>query len=121
MSEIRKSNVPKAIRYDVRETVTDLLFASSGIEPEIVEAAESIEVLPDLHVQVAQIGHLIALKILSMSEARPQDTADALALVRIADSKAIELARAACQLITGRGYGRDRDLHSGLEALLRRS
>lgn len=42
----------------------DLLFASSGIEPEIVAAAETIEVLPGLFMRVARTGHLIALKLL---------------------------------------------------------
>lgn len=40
----------------------DLLFASSGIEHEIVAAADPLEVLPDLTVPVARTGHLIALK-----------------------------------------------------------
>ncbi|MFI5401543.1 MAG: hypothetical protein ACHQ1G_01195 [Planctomycetota bacterium] len=46
-------------------TVTDLLFASSGIEPEIVAAAEPLEVLPDVRLPVARLSHLLALKVLS--------------------------------------------------------
>jgi hypothetical protein len=47
----------------VHAPVLDLLFASSGIEPEIVQAAENLEILPDLRIPVAEIGHLIALKV----------------------------------------------------------
>ena len=42
--------------------VTDLLFASSGIEREIVAEADAIELLPQLHIRVATTAHLIALK-----------------------------------------------------------
>jgi hypothetical protein len=38
--------------------VVDLLFASSGIESEIVEAAELIEIVPGLGIPIARIGHL---------------------------------------------------------------
>jgi hypothetical protein len=44
--------------------IVDLLFASSGIEPEIVEAAEAVEISPKLTLPVATTGHLIALKLL---------------------------------------------------------
>jgi hypothetical protein len=43
----------------------DLLFTSSGIEGEIVAAAEPIEVIENLVVRVATIPHLITTKILS--------------------------------------------------------
>jgi hypothetical protein len=57
--------------------VVDLLFASSGIEVEIVAAADTIEVLPSLMVPVAKGGHLLALKVLSRDDdERPQDAAD---------------------------------------------
>ena len=42
------------------DVVVDVLFASSGIEPEIVRSAEAIEILPGLVVPVARTGHLIA-------------------------------------------------------------
>ena len=46
-------------------TIVNLLFASCGIEPEIVEDAEELEVLPGLIVPVASKGHLIAMKLLA--------------------------------------------------------
>lgn len=45
--------------------VIDLLFASSGIEDEIVAAATEVDVLPGLRVPVASTGHLMALKVLA--------------------------------------------------------
>ena len=44
--------------------VVDLLFASSGIEAEIVMAAEPIEVFEHLVVPVATVAGLLALKVL---------------------------------------------------------
>ena len=62
--------------------VVDLLFASSGIEAEIVAEAEPIELLPGLTMGVARVGHLIALKVLSRDDiARPQDLVDLRALL----------------------------------------
>ena len=44
--------------------VVDLLFASYGIEPEIAEGAEQIEILPGLVAPIARTAHLIAMKLL---------------------------------------------------------
>jgi len=44
--------------------IVDLLFASSGIEPEITAAAEVLTVARGLRMPVARTGHLIALKLL---------------------------------------------------------
>jgi hypothetical protein len=63
--------------------VTDLLFASSGIEPEIVAAAEELLVLPDLTQSVATVGHLLAMKLLARDDRhRPADADDLAALRR---------------------------------------
>lgn len=100
--------------------VIDLLFASSGIEPEIVTAADDIELLPQLRVRVATTGHLIALKVLARDDVtRPQDVADLRALLRVASVIDITRARAALTLISERGYHRGRDLDAELESLLR--
>lgn len=90
--------------------VVDLLFASSGVEPEIAAAAERIELLPGLTVPVARAGHLAALKLLSRDPSRPQDAADLIALrpVLTASDEADVLSLA--QLITQRGFNRERDL-----------
>ena len=52
-----RSRVPGGI-------IVDLLFASSGIEPEITAAAEVLTVARGLRMPVARTGHLIALKLL---------------------------------------------------------
>jgi hypothetical protein len=89
----------------------DLLFASSGIESEVVEGAELLEVLPELHIPVARTGHLIALKILSRDdETRPQDIVDLRALSKTASEEEFERARSALKLIESRGFDRGRPL-----------
>jgi hypothetical protein len=101
--------------------VVDLLFASSGIEPEIVASAEPLEILPKLTVPVARTGHLIALKVLSRNdEQRPTDLADLRALLGRADHGEIETAEEALEQIAARGFHRGRDL-AGLFKDLQRS
>lgn len=99
--------------------VVDLLFASSGIEPEVVADADPIELLPSLTMRVAQVGHLIALKILSRDDVtRPQDLVDLRALFQVAVPTELARGRRALMLIAARGYHRDRDLMSEMDALL---
>jgi Nucleotidyl transferase AbiEii toxin, Type IV TA system len=98
--------------------IVDLLFASSGIEPEIAAAAEAIEVVPGLKLPVASTGHLIALKLLARDdECRPQDLADLLALRATASPSDEATARSAVKLIMERGFNRGRDLVTSLESL----
>jgi predicted nucleotidyltransferase len=85
--------------------VIDLLFASSGVEAEVVADAESIEILPNLTMRVARIGHLIALKVLSRDdETRPQDLVELRALLQVASPLETMRARDAIGLIATRGY-----------------
>lgn len=89
------------------EVVVDLLFASSGIENEVVAAATSMEVLPNHFLPVAVLGHLLALKVLA---GRTQDLADIETLLRYADKSDLKIARDALELIRQRGYDRGKDL-----------
>lgn len=101
--------------------VVDLLFASSGIESEIVTAADNVEILPGVRVPVATTGHLIALKVLSQDdEKRPLDRADLLALLGVATKDDLAAARAALALIEKRGYSRGKPLLTDLERLAKR-
>lgn len=100
---------------DPEGLVVDLLFASSGIELEIVAQAESLEVLPDLFLPVARVGHLLATKLLA---ARPRDVEDAQSLLDIADDQEIGRARESIRLIAERGYARDQDLERKLQEVL---
>lgn len=61
--------------------VVDLLFTSSGIEPEICRDAERLDIAPGFTVPVAQAGHLVAMKVLALAPDRPQDGLDLRALV----------------------------------------
>ncbi len=96
---------------DGTEAVLDLLFASSGIESEVVGAADRIEVLPSVSVPVARAGHLVALKLLARDDdTRPQDAADLIALRAVLTAEDRADAAAAVLLIGERGYERGRDL-----------
>lgn len=90
------------------DVVVDLLFASSGIEPEIVAAAQVFEITDTLAVPVALTGHLLALKTLA---GRPSDLSDLTHLLANATDEDIELAHEALALITRRKFHRDKDLH----------
>jgi predicted nucleotidyltransferase len=58
----------RLMRESERSVYIDLLFASSGIEPEIVAAAEELAVLEDMTVRVATRAHLIAMKVLARDD-----------------------------------------------------
>jgi predicted nucleotidyltransferase len=91
--------------------VIDLLFASCGIESEIVAAAKRTEILPGLRVPVARIGHLIAMKLLARDDrARPQDLDDIRALLKVATAADRRLVATTIAQITDRGFARGRDL-----------
>ena len=116
----RLATVRLARSSDSASPVIDLLFASSGIEPEVVADADAIELLPQLTVRVPTIGHLIALKVLARDDVtRPQDLSDLRALLRVAAAADVTRARTALTLIAERGYHRRRDLQTEFETLLR--
>ncbi len=99
--------------------LVDVLFPSSGIEHEVAQDAERIEVLPGLDIPVARVGHLITLKLLSRDDTtRPQDVGDLRALIAVASDDELERAQGAAQLIAARGYSRGRDLTADLAALV---
>lgn len=99
--------------------VVDLLFASSGIEPEVAGMAESLEILPGLVVPVATLGHLVALKVLARDDrTRPRDAEDLRALLTEAGPADVASARAALALVTARGFHRGKDLEAELERAL---
>jgi predicted nucleotidyltransferase len=102
--------------------VVDLLFVSSGIESEVARAAGLLELLPGLTLPVAQVGHLIALKVLSREDRkRPQDIVDLRALLQIASAEERERAKDSLKLIESRGFNRGRDLLSDFRTLLEES
>lgn len=99
--------------------IVDLLFASSGIEPEIVRDATELEVFQGLQLPVCRTGHLLALKVLARDDIRrPQDIIDIRALLKNISKAELELARTALQLITERQFHRGRDLLSSFDQLI---
>lgn len=101
------------------EPVVDLLFASSGIEADIVERAEFLEVLPGLELPVATTADLVVLKLLAVDEDRPQDEQDLRALLADLDAHGIARARQAAEDVMTRGYARNRDLVTALDERVR--
>jgi hypothetical protein len=102
----------------VRGTSTafiDLMFANSGIEVEVVDAADRVEVLPGSLMPVASTGHLIALKVLA---GRNQDLTDLGYLLAAASDADITQARSAVRLIEERGFNRGKDLAAELEGMI---
>jgi predicted nucleotidyltransferase len=110
----RLSTVRFRHRDDGSGVVCDVLFATAGIEPEAVAAAEILEVLRGLYAPVARTGHLLAFKILALRpdrpQERPQDFADIRELLQVADDAELRRARAALELISRRGFDRGKDL-----------
>lgn len=100
------------------EVVLDLLFASSGIEPEMVAAAETMEIFPEIDVPVATPGHLLATKLLSRAETRPQDTVDIYHLKIAASSAELGRCREALGQIEDRGFARGKSLLDDWAALV---
>ncbi|MEZ4296293.1 MAG: nucleotidyl transferase AbiEii/AbiGii toxin family protein [Polyangiaceae bacterium] len=100
--------------------IIDLLFASSGIEHEVTQHAEPIEVLPGVVIPVATSSDLIALKVLARDDRRrPQDWDDIRALLEGARQEEIQKVDEALKLIEQRGFHRGRSLLSSFEEILR--
>jgi hypothetical protein len=98
--------------------VADLLFASSGIEPELIRSAELIELLPGFVIPVATVAFLLALKVLSLTGERPQDLVDIRSLLAVATDVDVGQAREALRWIDQRGFGRGKQLIQEFERLL---
>jgi hypothetical protein len=98
----------------------DLIFASCGIEPEIVDRATTVEVESVGAVPVARAEELLAMKVLSMTEHRLQDAIDAVNLVAFNQDLDLGSVREGLALIKARGCDRSQDLDAKLAAILRR-
>ena len=100
--------------------MVDLLFASSGIEGDIVRAAESLVVMPGLTVRTASVGHLLVMKLLAVDARRRQDGIDIERLLEVALSSDLEQAHLAAHDVVARGFGRGRDLAAMLDLAVTR-
>lgn len=99
----------------------DLLFASSGIESEIVDTAEEAHIFSDVNVHVATTSALIALKTLSARPSRMRDIVDLQSLFEIASPRDLTEARQLLNLITERGFNRNKDLQKDLDGYIEQS
>jgi hypothetical protein len=97
----------------------DLLFASSGIENEIVDGATPVDLGTAGTVPVASAEELLAMKILSMTDARLQDRIDAQRLLQFTPALDVSRVRERLARITSRGYAREQDLEAKLSVVLR--
>lgn len=103
------------------EVFVDLLFATSGIEREVIADATELEPFPGIVVKLASTSSLIAMKVLSADwKIRPQDVLDIQQLLGVADLNDIERARELLELITERGYNRSKDLQTELAEYIAR-
>ena len=93
--------------YTSEGGIVDLLSAVCGIELEITQAAEKLEVLPGVTVPVATTGHLLAMKVLAW---RGQDQMDVGLLLDAATVTDINQAFEALDLISRRGFSGGSDL-----------
>jgi len=103
------------LEHSGSDVIIDLLFASSGIENEVVAGATRLEVLPQLSAPVATAGHLIALKILA---GRNQDLTDLGQLIPAASAADLDMARDAVRLIRARGFNQEQDVVADLDKLI---
>jgi predicted nucleotidyltransferase len=116
----RRLATVRLVHRDRPRIFVDLLFASCGIETEIVEAAEMIEVVPRLRLPIARVGDLVAMKLLARDDRRrPQDADDLRHLLQVADAEDLSRARRSVRLIEARGFSRRRDLGAALTRLRR--
>jgi len=95
---------------DADGVVCDLVFATCGIEHEVVASAEELEILPTVSVPTASAESLLAMKTLSVTARRARDLDDIRAIVR--QNPDLDEARvtALLQLIEERGCARGQNL-----------
>ena len=98
----------------------DLLFASSGLEHEIISRASTFEFPGVGGIPVAEAEELLAIKVLSMAERRLQDRIDAQSLIACSAKLDLDRVRDNLRLIEERGFDRGEDLHAKLATLLKR-
>ncbi len=101
--------------------VVDLIFATCGVESEIVRSSTSVKVMANLTLNVANIAHLIAMKILSEDpDNRPKDSQDLVSLLAVATKSELVETKRLLKLITKRGFNRKKRLLVALQNKIRK-
>ena len=95
--------------------IVDLLFASSGIEADLVAFSERLEVLPGVEVPVATTAYLLALKVLA---GRTKDLVDIESLLEVAAPEDLEQTRHVLEAIEERGCARNKDLMTAFHQII---
>ena len=90
--------------------VCDLVFATCGIENEIVADAEALQIFPDVVVPTATAEALLAMKVLSSTSKRPNDLQDIESILRHGPTIDLQRVEALLEVIQKRGYARGQDL-----------
>jgi hypothetical protein len=90
--------------------VCDLVFATCGIEREVVAHADDIEVFPGQTLPTASVEALLAMKTLSSTSARPRDLEDIRAIVRANPRFDATVVLELLGKIEARGYARGQRL-----------
>lgn len=108
----------RLISHGTNPMYVDLLFASSGIEKEIIDSAEEAHVFSNTSVRVAKVPALIALKVLSAGPSRMRDIVDLQSLFGVALPHELMEARQLLDLISERGFNRDKDLQKDLDGYI---
>jgi hypothetical protein len=90
--------------------VCDLIFATSGIEDEIVVDAEELELFDTRLVPTASAETLVAMKVLSATDQRPRDLGDIGAILRANPDLDQDMVLRLLEAIMNRGFARGQDL-----------
>jgi len=89
--------------------VCDLIFGTCGIEREIVDGAELLELF-DRAIPTATAEAIVAMKVLSATEQRPRDLGDIQAILRADPDLDHALVLSLLSTIDQRGFARGQDL-----------
>jgi len=107
------------LEHSAKEVLMDLMFNHSGIETEIVDQANEVDLFrTGLLLPVARLPHLIAMKALADRE---KDQEDLDVLIPEATPGELAEARHAARLIQNRGLHPDKDVPALLEVAIRRA
>lgn len=90
--------------------VCDLIFATCGIEREIVDSAQGLELFDAKLVPTATAEALVAMKVLSATDQRPRDLGDIQAILRASSDLDQALVLTLLEAIGSRGFARGQDL-----------
>lgn len=89
--------------------VCDLIFATCGIEREIVDGAEPLKLF-DTPIRTAAVEAMVAMKVLSATDRRPRDLGDIQAMLQAHPDLDEAEVRRLLNAIVERGFARGQDL-----------